>query len=76
MREMGIQAIYPHQNTSKPSKENPIYPYLLKGLTINHPNQVWSIGTTYIPVHTSWLCLAAVIDWYSRYVIDWMVDDR
>ncbi len=75
MREMGIEAIYPHQNTSKPSKDNPIYPYLLKELVINHPNQVWSIDITYIPVHTSWLYLVAIIDWYSRYVIDWMIDD-
>ena len=71
----GNEVATPRQNTSKASKENPVYPYLLKGVAINHPNQVWSIDITYIPVHTSWLYLAAIIDWYSRYVIDWMVDD-
>lgn len=75
MCEIGIEAIYPHQNTSKPSKDNPVYPYLLKRLVINHPNQVWSTDITYIPVCTSWLYLVAIIDWYSRYVIDWMTDD-
>jgi putative transposase len=75
MREMGIQAVYPRQNTSKPDKANVIYPYLLKGLTIDHPNQVWSIDITYIPIKTSWLYLVAIIDWYSRYVIGWKLDD-
>ncbi|OAA91871.1 Integrase core domain protein [Clostridium ljungdahlii] len=75
MREMGIQAIYPRQNTSKSKPGNPIYPYLLKGLTIGHPNQVWSIDITYVPIHRSWLYLVAIIDWYSRFVIDWEVDD-
>ncbi len=48
MQEMGIQAIYPRQNTSKPDPENKVYPYLLKGLTIDHPDHVWSIDITYI----------------------------
>ena len=75
MREMGIQAIYPRQNTSKPAPENPIYPYLLKGLEIQRPNQVWSIDITYIPIRTDWLYLVAIIDWYSRYVLSWRVSD-
>lgn len=75
MHEMGIQAIYPRQNTSKPQPDNPIYPYLLKGLKIDHPNQVWSIDITYIPVKTDWLYLAAIIDWFSRYVLSWEVSD-
>ena len=75
MREMGIQAIFPRQNTSKPDSENKVYPYLLKGLAITHPNQVWSIDITYIPIRTSWLYLTAVIDWYSRYVLSWAIDD-
>lgn len=75
MREMGIQAVYPRQNTSNPNPANPIYPYLLKGLNINHPNHVWSIDITYIPIRSSWLYLVAIIDWYSRYVIGWMLDD-
>ena len=74
-REMGIQAIYPRQNTSKPAPENPIYPYLLKGLEIQRPNQVWSIDITYIPIRTDWLYLVAIIDWFSRYVLSWRVSD-
>lgn len=75
MQEMGIQAIYPRQNTSKPDPENKVYPYLLKGLTIDHPYHVWSIDITYIPVKTDWLYLVAIIDWFSRYVLDWQLND-
>ena len=66
---MGIQAIYPRPNLSKPDKENKIYPYLLKDVEIVRPNQVWSIDITYIPIRSSFLYLTAIIDWYSRYVI-------
>ena len=76
MREMGIQAVYPRQNTSKPNPENPVYPYLLKGLNITHPNHVWSIDITYIPIRTDWLYLVAIIDWYSRYVLAWRISDN
>ena len=76
MQEMGIQAIYPRPNTSKPNPLNKIYPYLLKGLNMNHVNHVWSIDITYIPVKTDWLYLVAIIDWYSRYVLSWEVSDR
>ena len=75
MQEMGIQAIYPRQNTSKPEPANKIYPYLLKGLKIDHPDQVWSIDITYIPVKTDWLYLVAIIDWYSRFVLQWQLSD-
>lgn len=75
MREMGIQAIYPRQNTSKPNPANKVYPYLLSGLEITMPNQVWSIDITYIPIRRSWLYLTAILDWYSRYVVAWMIDD-
>ena len=68
MREMG-------QNTSKSSPENPVYPYLLNGLKITRPNQVWSIDITYIPIRTHWLYLVAILDWHSRYVLDWRVSD-
>lgn len=76
MQEMGIQAIYPRQNTSKPEPGHKIYPYLLKGLKIDHPNHVWSIDITYIPVKTDWLYLVAIIDWYSRFVLHWEMDDN
>ena len=72
---MGIQAIYPRPNLSKPDKENKIYPYLLKDVEIVRPNQVWSIDITYIPIRSSFLYLTAIIDWYSRYVISWEIDD-
>lgn len=75
MREMGIMAIYPRQNTSRPNPANKVYPYLLKGLDIDHPNYVWSIDITYIPVRRSWLYLVAILDWFSRYVVSWTIDD-
>ena len=55
MREMGVQAVYPRRNTSKASPENPVYPYLLNGLHITRPNQVWSIDITYVPIRTDGL---------------------
>jgi putative transposase len=75
MRRMGIMAVYPRQNTSKANPLNKVYPYLLKGLAIERPDQVWSIDITYIPVRKSWLYLAAIIDWYSRYVLGWEISD-
>lgn len=75
MREMGIQAIYPRQKTSRPNPGNKIYPYLLSGLKITRPDHVWSIDITYIPIRRSWLYLVAILDWYSRYVVAFAVDD-
>ena len=75
MGQMGIQAVYPRQNTSKPDPANKVYPYLLNGLEITSPDQVWSIDITYIPIRRSWLYLVAILDWYSRYVVAWMIDD-
>ena len=75
MREMGIKVIYPRQHTSKPNKSHLVYPYLLDGLHINRPNQVWAIDITYIPLSASWLYLTAIIDWYSRYIISWELND-
>lgn len=71
MSMMGIETVYPKPNTSAPNKENRIYPYLLKGIEINAPNQVWSTDITYIPLLGSHVYLMAIIDWYSRYVIEW-----
>ena len=75
MQEMGIRAIYPRPSLNKSDKENKIYPYLLKDVEILRPNQVWSIDITYIPIRSSFLYLTAIIDWYSRYVISWEIDD-
>ena len=75
MQQMGIQAVYPRQNTSKPNPANKIYPYLLKNVQASYPNHVWSIDITYIPIQKSWLYLTAIIDWYSRYVLSWAIAD-
>lgn len=75
MQDMGIQAIYPRQNTSRNDSASKVYPYLLKNLPAGYPDHVWSIDITYIPIQKSWLYLTAIIDWYSRYVLAWEVDD-
>src|SRR5699024_10866184 len=74
MREMGIQAVYPGANLSKRNLEHRVCPYLLKSMNITRPNQVWSIDITYIRLHHSWMYLTAIIDWYSRYIICWELD--
>ena len=71
MRLMGLEAIYPKPNLSKPNQAHKKYPYLLRGLTIDRPNQVWAGDITYIPVEGGFGYLFAIIDWFSRYVIDW-----
>ena len=71
MQKMGIQAITPGPHTSKPAPENRIYPYLLRGVSIERVNQVWSTDITYIPVQRGFMYLAAVMEWYSRYVLSW-----
>lgn len=69
MKLMGIQAIYPKKNLSKPNQEHRIYPYLLRGMPIVAPNQVWSADITYIPMRGGFVYLTAVMDWYSRYIL-------
>lgn len=71
MQEMGIQAIYPRQSTSRRDPSHKVYPYLLKDVSAAYPDHVWSIDITYIPIQKSWLYLTAIIDWYSRYVMAW-----
>lgn len=75
MRLMGIEAIYTKPKTSKPSKEHKIYPYLLRGKTIEGPDQVWCSDITYIPMKKGFLYLVAVMDWHSRYVISWRLSN-
>jgi len=72
---LGIQAIGPKPNTSKPEKGHKIYPYLLRHLVIDRPNQVWAMDITYIPVQGGYLYLVAVIDLYSRYVLNWSLSN-
>lgn len=74
MREMGIAGISPGPNLSKRSIEHKLYPYLLRGLAISHPNQVWGIDITYIRLLGGWMYLVAVLDWFSRYVVSWQLD--
>ncbi len=75
MRLMGIQAIYTKPRTSKPNKENKIYPYLLRNLNIEKPDQVWCSDITYIPMRKGFLYLVAVMDWHSRYVVSWRLSN-
>ncbi len=74
MHEMGIAGITPGPNLSQRSAEHRIYPYLLRDLSITHPNQVWGIDITYIRLRQAWLYLVAVLDWFSRYVLSWQLD--
>jgi putative transposase len=71
MRILGIEALYPKPNLSRPAAGHEIYPYLLRGVKIERPNQVWSTDITYIPMHGGFLYLVAVMDWYSRFVLSW-----
>jgi len=73
MRRMGFAAIYRRPNTSKPSPGHKIYPYLLRGLTVDRANQVWAMDITYIPMARGFVYLAAVVDWFSRRVLSWRV---
>lgn len=68
---LGIEAIYPKMNLSKKNQAHKIYPYLLRGLAITKPNQVWSMDITYIRLKQGFVYLCAVIDWHSRYVLSW-----
>ena len=75
MQEMGISVIYPKPNLSKPAKGNKIYPYLLRNAVITRPNQAWSIDITYIKLRHGFVYLTAIIDWYSRCIVGWELDD-
>jgi putative transposase len=73
MRRMGIEALYRRPNTSKPAPGHKIYPYLLRGLAVERPNQVWAMDISYIPMARGFVYLAAVLDWWSRRVLSWRV---
>jgi putative transposase len=75
MRTMGIVALGPKPNTSKPAPGHKIYPYLLRDMTIDRPNQVWATDITYIPIGRGFLYLVAVIDWASRAVLSWRLSN-
>lgn len=71
LRTMGLETVYQKPSTSTPNPEHKIYPYLLRGLVIDHCDQVWSTDITYIRLVSGFVYLMAVIDWYSRYVLGW-----
>lgn len=75
MRLMGLESIAPKPKTSEPHPEHPVYPYLLRGLEISRPNQVWAADITYIPMKTGFLYLVAIMDWYSRRVLAWRLSN-
>jgi putative transposase len=75
MRVMGLEAIYPKPRTSRPYPEHKIYPYLLRNLNIDRPNQVWAADITYIPMSRGFMYLVAVMDWHSRKVLSWRLSN-
>lgn len=75
MDEMAIDPIYPKPNLSKRQKQAQVVPYLLRNAVIDAPNQAWSIDITYIPMKRGFLYLTAIIDWYSRCIVGWELDD-
>ena len=75
MRLMGIEAVYRKPRTTQRDENHKIYPYLLRNLSIERPNQVWSADITYVPMPAGFMYLVAVIDWYSRYVLSWRLSN-
>jgi len=73
MQRMGIEALYRRPRTTKPEPGHKIYPYLLRGIEITRPNQVWAMDITYIPMARGFVYLAVVLDWFSRRVLSWRV---
>ena len=74
MQEMGLAAVYPGPNLSKRAHQAAIYPYLLTNVKATTPNHIWGIDLTYIRLRGSWMYLVAILDWYSRYVVSWELD--
>ena len=74
MREMGIAGIAPGPNLSQRRKDHIVYPYLLRGVTSLYPNHIWGIDITYIRLQKHWMYLVAILDWYSRYVVNWQLE--
>jgi len=73
MKRMGLEALYRKPSTSKPAPGHKVYPYLLRGMTIDRPNQVWAMDITYVPMARGFVYLTAVVDWFSRRVLSWRV---
>ena len=75
MRQMGLSALYPKPRTSQPGAGHKVYPYLLKSLSIERPNQVWASDICYVPMAQGFMYLVAILDWYSRRVLAWRVSN-
>ena len=75
MKKMGIEALYRRPNTSRKHPQNPVFPYLLRGLDITRPNQVWAMDITYLPMRKGFVYLAAVLDWATRRVLSWRLSN-
>ena len=75
MRQIGLAAIAPGPNTSRPHPEHKVYPYLLRGVPVVRPGQVWSVDITYIRLPRGFAYLVAIIDWYSRRVLSWRISN-
>jgi putative transposase len=75
MRVMGLEGLFPGRKTTVPAKGHKVYPYLLRGLTIDRPDQVWCSDITYVPLRHGFLYLVAVMDWFSRHVLAWRLSN-
>jgi putative transposase len=75
MRIMGLEGLFPGRKTTIPAPEHKVYPYLLRGLTIDRPDQVWCSDITYVPLQRGYLYLVAVMDWFSRHVLAWRLSN-
>ena len=75
MGRMGMNALYPKPNTSRANRAHKVYPYLLRGLNIDHANQVWCADITYIPMRKGFVYLVAIMDWHSRKVLSWRLSN-
>jgi putative transposase len=75
MREMDIMAVFPGPNLSRRALQHRVFPYLLRNVSAAHPNHIWGIDVTYIRLRDSWMYLVAIIDWFSRFVVSWELDD-
>jgi putative transposase len=74
MREMGLAGICPGPSLSRRRQDHPVHPYLLRGVTASYPNPIWGIDIPYIRLRASWMDLAAILDWFSRFVVAWALD--
>ena len=75
LRKMGLKAVFAGPNTSKPHPEHKVYPYLLRDMAINRPNQVWSTDITYIRLSQGFAYLVVIMDWHSRYILSWRISN-